>query len=213
MTQLALQKFRQLQNQLLNFDKSPLYQYRQENKYHPVLGAGNLSAKLIFIGEAPGKTEALTGQPFVGAAGKILDQLLASIDLNRDQVFITSLLHDRPPNNRDPKTEEIKAYKPFLNQLIDIIKPQIIAPLGRHSTAEIMAKYKLQHQIQPISQIHGQAFTAKIGKQAVTITPLYHPAVALYNNNMKQTLFDDFQKLKRLLTKGKNYHHTSKTSH
>ncbi len=105
---------RQLTDEIINLKKSPLYPYRIKNGYRPVIGGGNLDAKIVFIGEAPGKKEAETGQPFIGASGKVLDQLLDSVKLKREDVYITSIVNDRPPENRDPSPKEIKLYAPFL---------------------------------------------------------------------------------------------------
>lgn len=186
------QKFQQIKQQLLNLPESELVKYRNTNNYQPVPGAGSLNSNIMFIGEAPGKKEGETGQPFVGAAGKVLTQLIESINLTRDQVFITSIVHDRPPNNRDPKPEEIATYAPILDQLITLINPKVIACLGRHSMKHLFDKYGISHQLQPISKIHGNVFTTSSG---ITLIPLYHPAVALYSRKQLPTLQTDFSKL------------------
>jgi DNA polymerase len=152
----------------------------------------------MFIGEAPGRNEAQTGRPFCGVAGKLLDQLLDSIGMKRDNVYITNIVKDRPPENRDPLPEEIKIYAPFLNSQINIIQPEVITTLGRFSMEYIMKKYGLESQLKPISQMHGQVFKSNplIG-QTITIIPLYHPAAAIYNQKLKKTLFEDFKALEQ----------------
>lgn len=178
---------------------SPLYEERIKNKVFPVIGEGSYSAKIMFIGEAPGKNEAKTGKPFCGTAGKILDELLASISLPRDSIYITNIVKDRPPFNRDPLPDEIVAYGPFLDRQIEIIEPQVIATLGRYSMNYIMKKFDLEFELEPISKAHGKTYKAKASYGAITIVPLYHPAVAIYNNKTKDTLMHDFQILKQFI--------------
>jgi uracil-DNA glycosylase family 4 len=157
-----------------------------------VIGDGSLDAKIIFIGEAPGKKEDETGLPFVGASGKFLDQLLESIGLQRADVYITSIVKYRPPNNRDPKPSEKEAFWPFMVQQIEIIQPEIVVTLGRHSMGYFLPGVS-------IGEIHGQAQTVTIGERTVKVVPLYHPAAALYNGSLRQTLVDDFLKLSAIL--------------
>ncbi len=189
----ALKKIR---DELLNFDKSPLYTERVLNKAFPVIGEGDHSAKIMFVGEAPGKNEAMTGKPFCGRSGKILDELLAHIKISRQDVYITNLVKDRPTNNRDPKNEEIKLYSPFLDRQIEIIQPKIIVPLGRLSMLYLLEKFGFKDEIDVIGKIRGKKFEAEINSEKVFIIPLYHPAVAVYNRNMLPTLKEDFEKLK-----------------
>jgi DNA polymerase len=190
---------REIRDELLVFKESPLYEYRVKNKYFPVIGEGNHDAKIMFIGEAPGKNEAETARPFCGASGRLLDQMITSIGLKRDDVYITNIVKDRPPENRDPTPEEIEIYAPFLNRQIEIIQPRVLATLGRFSMNYIMEKLKQQDKLGPISQMHGKEFPTQTSYGEVIIVPLYHPAVALYNGNNKQTLLDDFQILKKFL--------------
>ena len=152
---------REIKNELINAKDSPLYEYRVKSKYFPVIGEGNHNAKIMFIGEAPGQNEALTGRPFCGAAGKILDELLESIGIARNEVYITNIVKDRPLNNRDPLPEEIAYYSPYLDRQIEIIQPEIIATLGRFSMAYIMKKFGLETELESISQIHGKVFNAQ----------------------------------------------------
>jgi uracil-DNA glycosylase family 4 len=157
-----------------------------------VIGDGSLDAKIIFIGEAPGKKEDETGLPFVGASGKFLDQLLESIGLHRPDVYITSIVKYRPPNNRDPKPSEKEAFWPYMVQQIEIIQPEIVVTLGRHSMGYFLPGVS-------IGDIHGQAQTVTIGERTVKVVPLYHPAAALYNGSLRQTLIDDFFKISEII--------------
>lgn len=178
--------------------KCPLYIEREKNKFFAVPGEGNPKAKIVFIGEAPGLNEAQTGHPFCGAAGRILDELLSSVGIKREEVYITNIVKDRPPENRNPKPEEIAACSPYLDRQIEAIKPEVICTLGNFSTAYIMEKYGLKEEIQGISKIHGKVFEIKNLFGKIKITPLYHPAVATYNANMEKVLKDDFKVLKSL---------------
>ncbi len=150
-----------------------------------VMGDGNINADIVFIGEAPGKNEDLQGLPFVGAAGKFLNEMLAAADLQRSDVYITNIVKYRPPNNRDPLPDEKKAFWPYLLKQLQIIKPKVVITLGRHSMEYFLPDLK-------ISQIHGQAKRIQFGDEKLVIIPLYHPAAALYNGSMRQTLIDDF---------------------
>ncbi|MES2060127.1 MAG: uracil-DNA glycosylase [Patescibacteria group bacterium] len=187
---------KQIRNELIDLRSSPLYKYRIDNKYFPVVGEGSHFAKVMFVGEAPGKNEALTAKPFCGASGKILDELLASIGMERKDIYITNIVKDRPPENRDPSPEEIETYGSFLDKQIDIIKPEIIATLGRFSMQYIMEKFKLVSSLEPISKAHGKNYKAEASYGKIRIVPLYHPAAAIYNQHLKETLKKDFEILK-----------------
>lgn len=190
---------RVVRDDVWNLTTSPLYTYRKTNNYYPVLGEGDHDAKIVFIGEAPGKTEAETGRPFCGAAGRVLDGLLATIELERKSVYVTNIVKDRPPENRDPELAEIALYAPFLIRQIEIIKPQILATLGRFSMKFILEAFNLPEQTQSITALHGKVLTAQASYGPVQIVALYHPAVAIYNINEKKTLEKDFQALKSFL--------------
>lgn len=192
-------RLREIKDEVLALSVSPLYPYRTENKYLPVIGEGNHHAHIVFIGEAPGQNEAKTGKPFCGAAGKILDELLSSIGLSRTDIYITNILKDRPPKNRDPLPHEIKLYAPFLDRQLAIIRPRVIATLGRFSMNYIFERLGIEDKLKPISKMHGETFSAQASFGEVTIVPLYHPAVALYNRDTKKILLSDFQKLKPFL--------------
>ncbi|NMX21725.1 uracil-DNA glycosylase [ANME-1 cluster archaeon GoMg4] len=168
-----------------------------KTRTNPVAGAGSLSAKIVLVGEAPGYYEDLKGEPFVGKAGKVLDELLESIGLQRNDVYIANVLKCRPPGNRNPATEEIRACTPYLDAQLEIIQPEIIATLGNFSLSYIFDKFGLKKD--KISKIHGTVFTVSTiaGIKIKKIIPLYHPAVATYNPNMKGSLIEDFKVLKK----------------
>lgn len=192
-------ELKKIRDEVLNLTESPLYGYRTANKYFPVIGEGNHDARIMFVGEAPGKNEAMTARPFCGASGALLDELLASIGLERKSVYVTNLVKDRPQDNRDPEPNEIDLYGPFLERQIDIIQPKVIATLGRHSMKYIFEKYGLSSVLAPISRIHGAAYTGKTSYGDVTVIALYHPAAALYNGSLRDVLKEDFQTVKKYM--------------
>lgn len=155
-----------------------------------VFGDGNPSAELVFIGEAPGKHEDIQGLPFVGAAGKFLNEMLQAIGLKRADVYITNIVKYRPPENRDPYPDEKAAFLPFLRKQLAVIKPKLVITLGRHSMECFLPGLQ-------ISQCHGQPKRYK----GQVYLPLFHPAAALYNGAMRQTLIDDFMKIPLILSK------------
>ena len=189
---------KQIKEEVVNLKESPLYKERIENKVFPVIGEGSHDAKIMFVGEAPGKNEAATGKPFCGASGRILTEMIASIGLKREDVYITNVVKDRPTDNRDPLPEEIKIYSPFLDRQIEIIQPNVIATLGRYSMAYIMEKFGLQSELKTISHMHGKVFDVKTSYGTIKIVPLYHPAVALYQNSLKSQMFEDFKIISQL---------------
>lgn len=186
---------KQIRDEIMDLKESPLYKERVENGYFPVIGAGSHDADIMFIGEAPGKNEAKTGRPFCGASGRILDELLSSIKMNREDIYITNIVKDRPTANRDPRPEEIEIYSPFLDRQIEIIKPSVIVTLGRFSMDYIMKKFNLEKELQPISKIHGKIFDTKTNFGEIKILPLYHPAVAIYSRTQLPQLKQDFEQL------------------
>ena len=153
-----------------------------------VMGSGNPDAEIVFIGEAPGKNEDLQGKPFVGAAGKFLDEMLLQAWMNREDVYITNIVKYRPPNNRDPLPEEKAAFWPYLLRQLQIIQPKVVITLGRHSMEYFLPGKK-------IGLIHGQPKRIAFGDHKIVIMPLFHPAAALYNGSLRQTLIDDFLKV------------------
>jgi DNA polymerase len=168
-----------------------------------VFGAGNPAADLVFIGEAPGKNEDLQGKPFVGAAGKFLNEMLAGIGLRRGDIYITNIVKYRPPNNRDPLPEEKKAFLPYLQAQLEVIRPKVVVTLGRHSLSCFLPELQ-------ISKVHGEPKRIRInfhkdngeaekGGYPLVILPLFHPAAALYNGSMRQTLIDDFNNISMIM--------------
>lgn len=153
-----------------------------------VFADGNPDADIVFIGEAPGAKEDEQGLPFVGAAGKFLNEMLDMIGLKREDIYITNIVKYRPPGNRDPYPDEKATFLPYLRAQLQIIKPKIVAPLGRHSLEVLVPGLK-------ISQCHGQAkrYNGQI------YLPLFHPAAALYNASLRQTLINDFRRIPQIL--------------
>ena len=165
-------------------DRCELHKTRTKS----VPGEGPADARIMLIGEAPGWNEDQQGRPFVGAAGKFLEELLASAGMTRDQVFITNVVKSRPPGNRDPLPDEIAACAPFLERQIEVIDPDVIVTLGRFS----MAKWFPGERI---SRIHGQP--KRVGRRL--IVPMYHPAAALHQQSLRVTIQEDFSRLPKIL--------------
>lgn len=168
-----------------------------------VPGEGDIDAYVVFVGEAPGYWEDAKGLPFVGAAGKVLDALLEKIRLPREDVFITNVVKCRPPENRDPKPEEVKTCTSlYLDRQIALIQPKIIVSLGRHSTAYILSKAGFKTQtIEGITQLRGRVYRTKFLDLPVSVIPMYHPAAVLHNTKYRQALESDFELLKTQLQK------------
>ena len=166
-----------------------------------VFGDGNPDAEVVFVGEAPGKNEDLKGKPFVGAAGRFLNEMLEMVGLKREDVYITNIVKYRPPNNRDPYPVEKKAFLPYLQKQLEVIQPKVLVTLGRHSLNCFLPNLQ-------ISQCHGQPKRVKLNLKKdsedvleVVILPLFHPAAALYNGDMRQTLIDDFDQIPAIINK------------
>jgi len=168
----------------------------QEGATNLVFGAGDPAAEIMFIGEGPGYWEDQKGKPFVGNSGKFLDQLLHSIKLPRETVFITNVINYRPPENRDPLPEEMAAFQPYIDKMIDIIKPKIIVTLGRFSMAKFIPGVK-------ISDVHGREKAIDWKGREIAIIPMYHPAAGLRNGEVKRRTIEDFNKIPDILTKAK----------
>ncbi len=160
---------------------------------NPVPGDGNPHAEIVFIGEAPGAQEDKHGRPFVGNSGTLLTELLATIGLSRDNVYITNVVKFRPPENRDPTKKEIEACMPFLRDELAIIKPNVIVPLGRHALAHFAKDVT-------IGEAHGRPLPSA---EDYAVFPMYHPAAALHNPGLRQTLKDDFRALGTFLASRK----------
>ena len=155
---------------------------------HTVPGEGPIGAQIMFIGEAPGFHENRLGRPFVGAAGHFLDELLASVSMKRDDVYICNIVKCRPPNNREPLPNEIEACRPFLDQQIDLIKPRLIVTLGRYSMARFLPRAS-------ISKVHG--IPTRIDGQIVL--PMFHPAAALHQPKYREDIERDFARIPSIL--------------
>lgn len=166
-----------------------------EGRTNAVPGEVSWNAQVMFIGEGPGRDEDLQGKPFVGAAGKLLNQLIESIGLSRADVFITNVVKCRPPENRDPLPDEIEACRPYLEAQLKMIKPRLVVTLGRHSMSKFLPGLK-------ISTVHGQPKVADgIWQPRQVYLPLFHPAVALYDPGKRAVLFEDFKKIPQILKK------------
>lgn len=187
-----------LKAKILADDPTPIL---RERATQLVFGEGNPDAELLFIGEAPGKNEDKLGMPFVGAAGKFLNEMLDSIGMKREDIYITNIVKYRPPDNRDPLPEEKLAFLTYLKKQIAIIAPKIIVTLGRHSGLAFLPDLF-------ISREHGQPKRIKVlhenKEEKLIILPLYHPAAALYNGGLRQTLIDDFSVIPGLLNNNEN---------
>jgi len=154
---------------------------------------------LFFIGEAPGKNEDITGRPFVGRAGAILDDLLTSVGLERNRVFITSILKCKPPENRIPRKDEIAACAGYLDRQIDHLSPEIIIPMGRLASEQVFSRFGIPHG--PIGSIHGKIFHSVTSRGELVIIPVYHPAAVTHNPRLKGALFEDFRIIGTMLGK------------
>lgn len=188
-----------LHKELETLEESPLFAYRKENDYFPVLGEGDPDAAIMFIGEAPGAKEAKTGRPFVGSAGKLLDEMLGHIGLKRQDVYITNIVKDRPPENRDPRVGEIALYAPFLSQQIKIIRPEVLATLGRFSMDFILDQFNHPAHGKKIGALHGEILSLQANYGCVSLLPLYHPAATFYNRDLRPAFEADFEKLRKFI--------------
>jgi uracil-DNA glycosylase len=160
-----------------------------------VPGEGSANADILFIGEGPGQKEDELGRPFVGAAGKFLNEMLGVINLKREEVYIANVVKCRPPGNRDPLPDEVAACWPWLMEQIKIIDPKLIVTLGRHSMERFLPGYK-------ISEIHGKAMRRDMPEMGKRVFyALYHPAAALYNGSMREILIKDFRRIPKLIKK------------
>lgn len=157
-----------------------------------VFGVGDPETKILFIGEGPGYWEDQKGEPFVGNAGKLLDKVLQSIKLPREKVYITNVVHHRPPENRDPLPEEIEAYGKYLDEIIKIINPKLIVTLGRFSMGKFLPSVK-------ISAVHGRSFVVQFNGQDLTVIPMFHPAAALRAGAVMTMFKEDFSKLPEII--------------
>ena len=159
-----------------------------------VFGVGDSNSKVLFIGEGPGYYEDQSGIPFVGRAGKFLDELLHSIKLPREKVYITNVIHHRPLNNRDPLPEEINAYGKYLDKIIEIVEPSVIVTLGRFSMGKFLPGVY-------ISQVNGKVYEVSFKEKTLYVVPMYHPAAGLRNGSVKRATMEDFLVIPKVVKK------------
>lgn len=186
-------KLKEIAEKIKNCKKCELW----KNRANAVPGEGNPNAKIMFIGEAPGRNEDLYGIPFCGRAGAVLDELLSEIGLKREDVFITNVVKCRPPGNRDPKPEEIAICSPYLDEQIKVINPKIIVTLGNYATGYILNKFGFKAE--NISKVRGKIFKVTTLLTTLKIIPTYHPATSLYRPPLREYLNEDFKIIAREL--------------
>lgn len=184
-------RLEEIAEEIRKCERCPLHLGRKK----AVPGEGNERAKVMLIGEAPGKNEDEQGRPFVGAAGRLLEGLLESIGLRRSEVFITNVVKCRPPGNRDPRPEEIEACLPYLREQISLINPDVVVALGRHSAGVLLGKIGGVS----VMKVRGKVFERDVFGRVRKVLPTLHPAAALYNPKLKSLLEEDFVKLKELI--------------
>jgi len=165
-----------------------------KSRRNPVPGDGSLNSTVVFVGEAPGYWEDVKGKPFVGAAGRLLDEVLRGIGLSREDVYITNILKCRPPGNRDPRPEEVRVCTPYLDRQLEVIKPKFIVTLGRHSAIYILSKIGVE--VSGITRVRGKIYEAELWGQRVKIIPTFHPAAALYNVGLREYIVRDMRLLR-----------------
>jgi DNA polymerase len=161
---------------------------------YPVFGEGSLNGEIMFIGEAPGYFEDQQGKPFVGKAGKVFDELLKSVGLRREDIYLTNVVKCRPPNNRDPLPNEIEACSIYLDEQLGLIQPKIIGLLGKFALSYIFGKFGIKQR--KISEVRGKVFKVRDLMGPRKLIPLYHPATATYNPQMKKVLMEDFKSIR-----------------
>jgi len=190
--QLKLKLIRQITAEVNECRKCSLWKTRRK----PVPGDGDVNASIVFIGEAPGYWEDVRGKPFVGAAGKLLDSVFEKVGISRSKVYITNVVKCRPPGNRDPRPEEIKACSPYLDRQLNIIRPKIIVTLGRHSTSYIFSKVGLKFKSMRESQ--GKLYKVNLWDAKTYVVASYHPAAPLYNVKLKEKIEKTMRMVKEL---------------
>ncbi len=193
---VAGEELKRIEEEILRDETLPL---RKNGRL--VFGKGNPKADILFIGEAPGKKEAEQGVPFVGRAGKELDKLLRSISLTLADVYIANILKYRPPDNRDPKPDEIRKHTPYLVRQILTIRPRLICTLGNYSTKFVLAGFTQEgmREIAGVSHLHGSIREITVRGTAYTVIPLYHPAAMLYRPQLRQEMGEDFLRIGEFL--------------
>lgn len=187
------EKMRQLYLEVQRCRRCSLWERRK----NPVLGEGDLDAKIFLIGEAPGRREDETGRPFAGVAGQLLDDLLKGIGLCRSDVYIGNVIKCRPPGNRPPRVEEVEACSPYLERQLSILRPGVIVPMGNTANHYLMTRFGLSRR--DIGEVHGNPFRVEAPWGEVILFPSYHPASALYMKRLEDVLRRDFELLRRIL--------------
>ncbi len=182
-----------LNEEIRNCKKCDLYKYRK----NVVPGEGPSNSKVMLVGEAPGRFEDIQGRPFVGAAGKLLNEILFNLGVKRSDLFITNVVKCRPPNNRDPTEEEIKKCSPYLDLQISIIRPKLLITLGRHSSKYLIEKFG--GKFSSISSVHGKVFHFSTIFGDFYLVPTYHPAAAIYNPSLRESIEKDMRRAFNLL--------------
>ena len=190
-------KLKNIRDQIINLKSSPLYQHRIDNHFVPVVGEGNHNAEIMFIAEAPGYYEAKSGRHFQGKSGSIFDQLISYINIEKKDVYITNIVKDKLPDNRNPTYVEIQFYSPFLLEQIKIIKPAILVTLGKISSDYILSLCNIKFS--GLKNEHGESYQTKCSYGICTILPTFHPAVGLYNPDFIPTMKNDFAKIITIL--------------
>ncbi len=191
----ATETLEDIAREILNCKKCDLY----KTKTNYVVGSGTERAEVVFVGEAPGREEDLKGEPFVGAAGKLLTEMLSKIGLRREDVYICNVLKCRPPNNRDPTPEEVEACGYYLVRQLNVIRPKIVVCLGRFAASFIFDLFGLEFT--SISRVKGQVFEAEMWDRKVRVIPIYHPAAILYRPQLREEYEQQFKKIGELLNR------------
>lgn len=190
-----------LKKEIVSFKDSPLAEQRMKENLFCVVGDGEVTAEIMIVGEAPGRKESLTGKCFCGKAGEILNELISSINLKRENLYITNIVKDRPPKNRNPLQKEINSYFGFLKKEILIVQPKIIITMGRISSINLLTKLKEIEKPASLSLIKNNVFSPKLKYGKVKIIPMYHPASVIYDNKKKEELIYSFNRLKKIIEK------------
>jgi uracil-DNA glycosylase family 4 len=185
-----------IRSDLMAATDSPLYSVRQANRFFPVLGDGNPDATLLFISEAPGLNEAREGRPFFGQAGAVLNEMLETIGLTREQVYVTNFVLDYLGEKREPTAAELAYYAPFVERIFAVIQPAAIIAMGGVAARALLTRFQQPEAKHKISQIHGKLMPVQAEWGTVHIVPTYHPAAVLYSASWKTWLREDFQKLR-----------------
>lgn len=196
-TAAKVRQLKAIETDIVNLKSSPLYNYRLQHHFLPVVGEGDPDAKIVVVGEAPGYHEAVSGHHFQGPAGGLFDQLMNLINIRREEIYITNIVKDKLPQNRSPRPNEIESYAPFLIRQIKVIKPKIIVTLGKFASEYLLRICKLK--LVAISQIHGRPLKIKSSYGNCFVLPCLHPAAALYRPELLIEMKKDFKQIAKLL--------------